>query len=429
MKNRTLRAALVIAAFGALVVGGYTILQAERAIRETSAATMRFDERTVSLMGQLDRLHASQQAYVAQGQGADFWMARADELLASVARELELLVSAASTDAARTAMQSVTATMEEFRRLDARAREYVGSEQLLMASDLIFTEGHEAAEAGRKQVIVAREQELGALETQAAALRGRQLYAAAGAAAVLVLALLLLAPVPQADVDVLTAMRALTSTPAAAGAAARPVAPEPLVQDEFGGIVSPARPASQAPAARAPEPAPEPAPAMAEAPLLAVVPAVDLHAAARVCAEMARVLDAADLPDLLSRAASVLDAPGLIVWVSDKEGRELYPLLTHGYSAHMVLRLGTIPAGADNATAHAWRTAHMGTVPGDDGQASALVAPIVTADGCVGALSAELASGREQQADVQALATIFAAQLATFVTALPTEQRAQAVQG
>lgn len=425
MKNRTLRAALVIAALGALGVGGYTILQAERSIRDTSAAESRFDERTVALMGDLDRLQASQQAYVAEGQGADVWMTRADGLLASVARELELLASGASTDAARAAVQSVAATIEEFRRLDGRAREYVTSEQRLMASDLIFTESQEAATAGRQQIIAAREQELGALASRAAALRGRQLYAAAGAAGVLVLALLLLAPVPQQDVDVLTAMRALTSTPATAGAAAKPAAPAPPVRDEFSEIVSPARPMAQAPPADPPAPAPE----TTGTPVLPPAPLVDLHEAARVCAEMARVLDAADLPALLSRAASVLDAPGLIVWVSDREGRELYPLLTHGYAANVVLRLGTIPADADNATARAWRTAHLRTVPGDDGQAGALVAPIVTAEGCVGALSAELASGREQQADVQALATIFAAQLATFVTALPTEHRAQAVQG
>ena len=46
-------------------------------------------------------------------------------------------------------------------------------------------------------------------------LRWRQFYAAAGAGGVLLFAVLLLAPVPEREVDVLTAMRALTVTPAA----------------------------------------------------------------------------------------------------------------------------------------------------------------------------------------------------------------------
>ena len=44
----------------------------------------------------------------------------------------------------------------------------------------------------------------------------------------------------------------------------------------------------------------------------------DLSTAARVCSDMARVLDAGDLPGLLARAAGVLDAPGVIVWVADR---------------------------------------------------------------------------------------------------------------
>jgi GAF domain-containing protein len=58
-------------------------------------------------------------------------------------------------------------------------------------------------------------------------------------------------------------------------------------------------------------------------------------------------------------------------------------------------------------------------VASDAEGAGALVAPIVTAEGCVGVLAAELRDGRERRDDVRALASIFAAQLATFVTVLP----------
>jgi len=134
---------------------------------------------------------------------------------------------------------------------------------------------------------------------------------------------------------------------------------------------------------------------------------------------MARVLDARDLPGLLARAAGVLDAPGVIVWVADRAGHALFPLLTHGYSGAAVVHIGSIATGADNATATAWRTGQVQAVPGDAEGSGALVAPIVTADGCVGVLAAELRDGRERRDDVRALASIFAAQLATFVTVLP----------
>jgi GAF domain-containing protein len=129
---------------------------------------------------------------------------------------------------------------------------------------------------------------------------------------------------------------------------------------------------------------------------------------------MARVLDTSDLPGLMVRLAGVLGSPGLIVWVADRSGQVLMPLLTHGYPASAVARIGSLPTSANNATALAWRTGDVQIVPG------ALVAPIVTSDGCVGALAAELPEGSESRTEVRALATIFAAQLATFVTALPS---------
>jgi GAF domain-containing protein len=45
-----------------------------------------------------------------------------------------------------------------------------------------------------------------------------------------------------------------------------------------------------------------------------------------------------------------------------------------------------------------------------------VVAPILAADGCIGALSAEIRDGGETSDSVQALAVIFAAQLAGVLT-------------
>jgi len=58
------------------------------------------------------------------------------------------------------------------------------------------------------------------------------------------------------------------------------------------------------------------------------------------------------------------------------------------------------------------------------GAAGAIVAPILTADGCIGALSAEIKSGGEGSEAVQSVATIVAAHLASVVAAAPPEAAA-----
>ena len=146
-------------------------------------------------------------------------------------------------------------------------------------------------------------------------------------------------------------------------------------------------------------------------------PPIDLTKAAKICADLARVLDAGDLPLLLTRAADVLKAPGLIVWVADQNGQTLYPLLTHGYPAATLMKMGSLldrgrqrhrrrvadrrtPRRACNERS-AWRT---GGADRDIRRAVWAFWP------------PEVKDGRELRGEVRALATIFAAQLATIVT-------------
>ena len=141
-----------------------------------------------------------------------------------------------------------------------------------------------------------------------------------------------------------------------------------------------------------------------------------LAIAAKVCTDMARVVESKQLPALLERTAKVLEASGLIVWVADSGGRELRPALAFGYSDQVMARMGSIPSSAENAAAAAFRACEMRTVNGDGFTNGALVAPLLTADGCIGVLSAEMKGGSEKDESSQALAAIFAAQLATLVT-------------
>ncbi len=420
MTSRVARAAVLVVALGSLAAAAYVVFDAEQALKAHQMARTSFDGAAQSVLSDLGRLQSAEQAYVAEGQGVDYWLAQAADAQAKVDRGLAALAGDATGEGTRSAIQAGSGVLEEFRKLDLRARQYLKSNQPLMASDVIFTDGLTAGHAVAEHVSTARANEAAVHDATMDALRWREFYAAGGAGLLLALAVLLLTPIPEKEVDVLTAMRALTETPVQARraeSAAAPVVARVAALDED----LPDLNAVTAVTGRRPESfsTEDAATAQGAAATHASSPAraetlVDLSGAAKVCADMARVLDASDLPGLMLRLAGVLGSPGLIVWVADRSGQVLMPLLTHGYPAAAVARIGSLPTSAENATAMAWRTGAVQIVPG------ALVAPIVTSDGCVGALAAELPEGSESRADVRALATIFAAQLATFVTALPS---------
>jgi hypothetical protein len=139
-----------------------------------------------------------------------------------------------------------------------------------------------------------------------------------------------------------------------------------------------------------------------------------LAAAADLCTSFARVNDAGELAALLAQMSAQLDAAGVIVWLAAPDGLSLRPALSHGYAPEALARLDRLDLAADNATARAYRLVRPQTVSAQDSTPGALVVPITTGAGCVGAVAAELRHGREQDATTIALARIFAAQLATL---------------
>jgi transcriptional regulator with XRE-family HTH domain len=144
-------------------------------------------------------------------------------------------------------------------------------------------------------------------------------------------------------------------------------------------------------------------------------PESDLSAAAHLCTALGRVYETREAVPLLQGVARILDAVGLIVWVWDPQGTELRPVLAHGYSDKVLERLPRVRRDADNATATAFRSADTCIVKGSGLASGAIVVPLMTPVGCVGVLAVELQHGSEHKASVRALATIFAAQLATLV--------------
>jgi hypothetical protein len=152
---------------------------------------------------------------------------------------------------------------------------------------------------------------------------------------------------------------------------------------------------------------------------------LNMAEAASVCTALSRVATAAEIPPVLARAAAVLDASGLIVWMG--AGEELFAATSHGYHPRVLSRLGPIRRNSENATAAAWRACTLRVVQGDLSNNGAVVAPMFGpstslgpwSDGCIGVLTVEIRDGRENDPTTQAVASMFAAQLATVLAAWP----------
>ena len=155
-----------------------------------------------------------------------------------------------------------------------------------------------------------------------------------------------------------------------------------------------------------------------------------LRAASQLCTDLGRVSDVEQLRQLVGRAAELMDASGLIVWMSAPDGSQLRPALSHGYAPDMISRLPPLARSADNAAATAFRTGQVQLVLARPGESSgAIVAPVLSSDGCVGVISAEIRGGGETSESVQALSAIFAAQLAAVLHTTPESHEKRAATG
>jgi hypothetical protein len=156
-----------------------------------------------------------------------------------------------------------------------------------------------------------------------------------------------------------------------------------------------------------------------------------MKAASEICTELGRVNDRGDLEQLLGRAADLMDASGVIVWMGNSSGADLHPILVHGYPPQAAAKMPAVPRSASNAAAAAYRTGALQIVLARPGMSSgALVAPLLTPDGCIGALSAEIKGRGETSDTTQALAVLFAAQLASVLASaveVPVEPRADRI--
>jgi hypothetical protein len=368
----TMRGSLLPALLGCLIVGGatYQTWQFEQQILDLRTNEDRLGRQFSALETALAEVRAGQAGYVAAGQGPDFWMTRVDEVAAQIDEVLAERQRIAHPDAAAplTAAQTQLAAL---RKSDQRARNYVGNDQRLMASDVIFVESLEIIGRVSSEVATARDAEIQANRQEATTVRQYQAGLAGGAMTFLLGLVLFAGRRRQVDVP----QAAVVHVPS-----------EPRVES------------APAPVSRS----------------LGVGGKV--AEAADVCVDIARLLDGRDLPALLSRAATAIGAKGLVLWVIDDARETLQPSLSHGYSDRMVQRLGTLPVAADNVTSVACRTLQAQVVPASTpGGSGALAVPLVGSSGCVGVLAAEV-TGDAGDGSTLPLARLVAAQLSAVIT-------------
>jgi hypothetical protein len=281
------------------------------------------------------------------------------------------------------------ARITEFSNVDKRVREHLKENESAMAADLVFAEGRQAAAAARL-VDEARLEEQQVGETLEGVARQQQAYALVTAALVGVFAIALLTFVPPP-----VGKAAPVLTPAVSRL-------EPL---DISGAAE-LRLRDGAPAAQ--PPSRSRASSQGSGPVL--------RAAAEICTAFGRS-EPEQLTKLLGRAADLMGASGLIVWIGDVAGSDLKPVVAHGYPAQVLDRMPSVPRSADNAAAAAYRTGTIQVVLArSDNSPGAVVAPLLSSQGCVGALTAEIKADREISETVQVLATLFAAHLATILT-------------
>jgi hypothetical protein len=397
MTRLSVRLTLLLACMAAIGYAGFLTWSSERQVRLADESSRQFTTTARAASVGVAELRAAQQAYVAVGQGEDFWFARVSAIVKDLSDTLAVLKSSATAPGAVTATDDATGALQDFQQMDKRARDYARSRQLAPASDLIFTDGFDLTKKAGDAIERAVVAELTARDAAIGGHRRTQAFALGGAVGVAIVGLLMLLPPGRRHEpdDVVFPVETRVT-----------VSAETLADLQDFGVVT------TTPVA--------PPPGTGRS-------TVDLGGMAALCVELARIQDTRALPTLLGRAAEILQASGIVLWIADPDARELTPIGVHGYTPQLSARFGTILRDAENVTALAFRTGLLQTMNADAISNGAVAAPLVTAGGCVGVMAAELKNGGEQQFPLLAAATIIAAQLATLVGPPSVRAKTEAV--
>ena len=382
MSNRWLRFGIALLAISAAAAAGYRVFEQEQRLDEEFVATRSNDIAAETALVTVSELKATLHAYVSEGQGDAFWTARAATLIDRLRTSILELDGPAS--AAGVALTESLDLTDRLAASEHRAREHVRIGQRLLAGEVIFIESRDLLDAIRLHVARARAAIAQSARAVQADIRREQAMLALGASGILAFATLLLV-IPG-------------RSPSPAFAPSETTGEESADADD--------------PDARLISP-------HVASPELSA-PTLNLREAAAVCTELGRVSQSNEISALLDRAAHVLNASGVIVWMASTDGRELYAAASAGYDDRLLARIGSIPRAAANVTAGALRDAAPKTSPRVGAAAAALAVPLMTPLGPVGVLSAEILNVASVDETRMAIATIFAAQLALLLGSMAT---------
>ena len=351
-------------------------------------------------------LRSTLHAYVAPGQGEGFWAARAQTQLSSLrgrVRELE-----AAAEAAAHPLGATLASLDGLATADKRARASIRDGQMLVAGDIVFTDARDLVDAAVRDLSDARQAMARVTSAREAGMANEQSLLAGALMAAWIFALILLVPVPAAP--------ARLAEPAQlpdAGGLQLHLRDVPGPQDAAG--------TNQAATRKVPgaEVAPT-APVTPVAPVASLTPAAPeiplVQSLADLCADIGRVSEATELSPLLERAAGLMGARGLVVWLASADARELAAAVSHGYDERVLARMGAIAVDDRNVTAAAFRTQAASRTPPEGDEPGAVAVPMLTGSGASGVLAVEVPLETDMDR-AAALAGVVAAQLASLFPA------------
>jgi hypothetical protein len=423
MTNRILRTTLVVLALAAQAAAGFFLVRAERqkaATRDGFNNLVRDIGRAHALIGDL---RSAEAALISSGQDPAEWAPKLAGSVRNLGDTLGKIDRASLSPESAQDLAAVGEAIAAFSKLSDHVRDLVTTEQPLTASSIVFGDATQHLSTAAAALASATAMQGEAVGREIARQNLNEAFALGGAVAWTLIVLLILlqritveATRPSPEDAVTTNVGLSLGGPPAAGSGAT-----------GNGIDLDLAWRSRQPAAASP---PDP-PHESEQALeddgrresvlrLNMDAQVDLAEAARLCTDLARVKETGELTGLLARAAELLDASGIVLWLVAPGGSTLRPAASHGYSDLALARMKTLSGRSANAVSLAFSTGRLEVVRGGTDKPGAIVVPIVTPGGCVGAVAAEIRHGAEASPSVQAVATIVAAQLASLVAETTT---------
>jgi hypothetical protein len=389
MRSRSPHLLLTASAWFVLVAAVAAYIYTQGLVDKYLSELRAFEAAARDATDALDDAMAGQQAYVAIGQNARDWSPKVATYLRTATTRIEQLKSRASSPASLAPLRDASAAADSLVALDRTITADVSSDNLRAASELVFADSADSISRAVSFVDNAVTAERQAADDRMATLR-RRLTTGVTVLGIALAGLIGALGLRQRDERSVT----VAEPPAATGGASA----SDLEADAARTLTTASPP---------------------EYPGFEVAPAVTattdvLARIAGICTDFGRVQSGDQLQPLVERAADVMQARGLIVWLGNRSGDDLRPVLAHGYSDGTLSRLAPITRQSDNATAAAYRTSEIQIVRARPNEAQGAIAvPLLASDGCIGALTAEIVEyGAEESDHVRALATILASQLA-----------------